>query len=96
MFLTAAFSWLPAENFGTVAAGMCTFWLGFRGLTPSRAARWLVENLPHPVNVIESPCYSASVTQSSTASTAAPASRRERFAFDATASTNSCFVTCSS
>jgi hypothetical protein len=23
--LTALLSWLPAENFGTVAAGMCTF-----------------------------------------------------------------------
>src|SRR5688500_17845826 len=75
---------------------MCTFWLGLRGLTPSRAARFAVENLPKPVNVIESPLRSASVTHSRTASTAAPASRRERFDFDATASTNSCFVTCHS
>src|SRR5215213_3524850 len=75
---------------------MCTFWLGLRGLTPSRAARFAVENFPKPVNVIESPFWSASVTHESTASTAALASRRERFDFDATASTNSCFVTCHS
>ena len=31
--------WLPAENFGTFAAGMWTFCVGLRGLTPSRAAR---------------------------------------------------------
>ena len=53
--LTALFSALPAENFGTRAAGMCTFWDGLRGLTPSRAARCDVENLPNPVKVTASP-----------------------------------------
>src|SRR5688500_15082500 len=75
---------------------MCTFSLGLRGLTPSRAARSAVVNFPNPVNVIVSRALSASVTQSRNASTAAPASRLDRLLFDATASTNSCFVTCHS
>ena len=73
--MTAFFSWLPAVNFGTVAAGICTFWPGFRGLTPSRAARRVVWNLPKPVNVIASPDRSVLVITSMTASTAFPASR---------------------
>ena len=32
--LTALFSLLPAENFGTFDAGMCTRSLGLRGFTP--------------------------------------------------------------
>ena len=38
-------------NFGTVAAGMCTFWLGFRGFTPMRALRSDVANFPNPVKL---------------------------------------------
>ena len=55
---------LPALNFGTCAAGMCTFWLGFCGLTPVRAARCFVENLPKPGIVTASPRLSASVIES--------------------------------
>ena len=73
--LTALFSALPAENLGTRAAGMCTFSDGFRGFTPSRAARCDVENLPNPVNVTASPALSVSVTESRKASTAFAASR---------------------
>jgi hypothetical protein len=36
--LTALFRALPAENFGTVAAAICTF-SPVRGFTPCRAAR---------------------------------------------------------
>src|SRR5215210_3754263 len=67
-----------------------------RGLTPSRALRSTVENLPKPVKVTASPDLSASVTESRNASTAFAASRCERPAFCATRSTNSCFVTCPS
>ena len=59
--MTADLSPLPAENFGTVAAGMCTFSLGLRGLTPVRAARFAVENLPNPVNVTSPLPFSVSV-----------------------------------
>ena len=44
----------PGENFGTFAAGICTFWPGWRGFTPSRAFRKAVENLPTPVKVTTS------------------------------------------
>ena len=47
---TACFSWLPAENLGTVVAGICTRSVGFLGLTPWRAARAWVVNFPNPVN----------------------------------------------
>jgi len=82
-------------NFGTVVAAMWTF-SPVRGLTPMRAARAEVENLPKPVNVIVSPLFNASVIVSSTASTAAPASRLDMPAASATASTKSCLVTFSS
>src|SRR6266498_5269715 len=91
--LTACFSVLPAENFGTVAAGIVTFWLGLRGLTPCRSLRCCVVNFPKPVKLTSPPERSVSVTVSSTASTASPASRLDMFAFCATRSTNSCFVT---
>ena len=81
-----------AENFGTRAAGMCTFSDGFRGFTPSRAARCDVENLPKPVNVTASPDLSVSVTESRKASTAFAASRAESPLFVATFPTNSCLV----
>ena len=42
--MTAFLRLLPAENFGTVAALMYTFSLGLRGLTPSRAARWVARD----------------------------------------------------
>src|SRR5262249_52295463 len=84
------------ENFGTRAAGMCTFSLGLRGLTPIRAARFAVENLPNPVNVTSPPPFSVSVTASRNASTALPASRLDSCARRATSDTNSCFVTLSS
>src|SRR6266536_1573535 len=90
--LTAAFSWLPAENFGTVAAGIVTFWLGLRGFTPWRSARRWVENFPKPVNATSCPPRKASVIESRKASTAFAASRLDRPAFDATSLTNSCFV----
>src|SRR5205814_8216709 len=76
--LTAALSWLPAENFGTVAAGIVTFSVGFRGLTPWRSARCCVENLPKPVKATSSLLRSASVTESRNASTALAASRDAR------------------
>src|SRR6266540_2374498 len=90
---TACLSELPAENFGTVAAGIVTFWLGLRGLTPCRSLRCCVVNFPKPVKLTSPPERSVSVTVSSTASTASPASRLDMFAFCATRSTNSCFVT---
>src|SRR5205823_12706052 len=67
-----------SENLGTQAAGIWTFSLGFRGLTPWRAARCCVENLPNPVNATSSRFFSASVIVSIMASTASPASRRPR------------------
>ena len=54
-------SWLPAENFGTMEAGMVTFSVGFRGLTPMRSARCCVENFPKPVKAISPPPFSVSV-----------------------------------
>src|SRR5262249_9340216 len=84
---------LPAENFGTVAAGIVTFSLGLRGLTPWRSLRCWVENFPKPVKLTSPPFFSVSVIESSTASTASAASRLDRFAFWATLSTNSCLVT---
>src|SRR5215210_6030175 len=91
--LTAVFSELPAENFGTVAAGMVTFWVGLRGLTPWRSLRCWVENFPKPVKLTSPPVRRTSVMDSSTASTASEASRLDRLPFCATLSTNSCFVT---
>src|SRR4029079_12790974 len=90
------FSWLPAVNFGTVAAGIVTFSPGVRGVTPWRSARWDVLNLPKPVNATSPPLFSVSVMVSRNASTALPASRRESPALSAIRSTNSCFVTTSS
>jgi hypothetical protein len=51
--LTACLSWLPAENFGTVVAGICTRWDGFLGLTPWRAARRWVVNFPKRRNGLD-------------------------------------------
>src|SRR3954453_15356524 len=90
--LTAVFSVLPAENFGTVAAGIVTFSVGFRGLTPWRSLRCWVENFPKPVKLTSPPLRSVSVIESSTASTASAASRLDKLAFWATLSTHSCFV----
>src|SRR5438067_10557674 len=90
---TADLSELPAENFGTVAAGICTFSPGRRGLTPVRAARCWVENFPKPVKLTASPRFNESVIESRNASTALAASRLFSPLFDATCSTNSCFVT---
>ena len=56
---------LPAENFGTVAAGMVTFWLGFLGFTPCRSLRCCVVNFPKPVKLTSPPERSVSVTVSS-------------------------------
>src|SRR5690242_19504287 len=75
---------------------MCTFSLGLRGLTPVRAARFAVENLPNPVNVTSPLPFSVSVMASRNASTALPASRLDSCARRATSETNSCFVTLSS
>src|SRR5262249_58997668 len=91
--LTALLSVLPAENFGTVAAGIVTFSLGLRGLTPCRSLRCWVENFPKPVKLTSPPPFRTSVIDSSTASTASAASRLDRLPFWATLSTNSCFVT---
>src|SRR5262245_11226698 len=91
---TACLSWLPAENLGTVVAGICTRSEGFLGLTPWRAARRWVVNLPNPVNDTSPPERRTSVIESRNASTASEASRFERPALSATLSTNSCFVTC--
>src|SRR5438309_4014786 len=52
---TACLSWLPAENFGTVVAGICTRCEGFLGLTPCRAARAWVVNFPKPVKATSPP-----------------------------------------
>ena len=67
--------WLPAENFGTRAAGMCTFSVGLRGFTPVRAARCCAVNLPNPVKATSPPLLRVSVIVSRNASTALPASR---------------------
>src|SRR5205823_10212786 len=75
---------------------MCTFSLGLRGLTPVRAARFAVENLPNPVNVTSPLPFSVSTMVSRNASTALPASRFDSCARRATSDTNSCFVTLSS
>src|SRR6476659_9089417 len=92
--LTAAFSWLPAENFGTLLAGMVTFWPGLRGFTPVRALRACTLNFPKPVKVTSSPFLRASFTDSSTASSAVPASFLDRPDLVATASIKSLLVTC--
>src|SRR3954451_19673678 len=92
-FLTADFNALPAENFGTRAAGISTFCSGLRGLTPVRAARTCVWNLPKPVNVTSPPDRSVSVTVSRKASTARPASRAVSWLRRATSATNSCLFT---
>src|SRR5215203_3272820 len=94
--LTACLSWLPAENFGTVVAGISTRWEGFLGLTPCRAARRWVVNLPNPVKDTSPPDRRVSVIESRKASTASAASRFEILALSATFSTNSCFVTSAS
>src|SRR5205085_8602827 len=73
--LTADLRALPAENFGTRAAGMCTFSVGLRGFTPVRAARCWLENLPKPVKDTSPPLFNVSVIASRKASTALPASR---------------------
>src|SRR2546421_229622 len=65
---------LPAENFGTVAAGIVTFWDGLRGLTPWRSFRCWVENFPKPVKLISPPWVRISWIESSTASTCSAAS----------------------
>src|SRR5712691_3339536 len=75
---------------------MCTFSVGLRGLTPVRAARFAVENLPNPVNVTSPLPFSVSTMVSRNASTALPASRLDSCARRATSDTNSCFVTFSS
>src|ERR1043165_6775970 len=75
--LSAALSWLPALNFGTVVAAIWTR-SPVRGFTPCRAALAAAENLPKPVKLIESPLFRVSVTASMKASTALPASRAER------------------
>src|SRR5262249_54491834 len=90
---TACFSALPAENFGTRAAGIWTRSEGLRGLTPVRAARFCVENLPKPVNETSSPLRSVSVMVSRNASTALPASRFDSCVFRATSAPKSCLVT---
>src|SRR3954452_1360818 len=92
-YLTAALSWLPAENFGTVLAGMVTFCPGFRGFTPVRALRFCTVNLPKPVKTTSSPLDSASLIDSSVASTAAVASFLLSPLLLATLSMNSLFVT---
>src|SRR5262245_3307532 len=91
---TACLSWLPAENLGTVVAGIWTRSEGFLGFTPWRAARRWVVNFPNPVNDTSPPERRTSVIESRNASTASPASRLESPALSATLSTNSCFVTC--
>ena len=55
--MTAFLSCEPAENFGTLAAAICTG-SPVRGFTPWRAARRVTWNLPKPVNVMESPLRS--------------------------------------
>src|SRR5829696_9260342 len=90
--LRACFNWLPAENFGTRAAGIVTFW-PVRGFTPCRSLRCWGENLPKPVNATCSPPLRASVIESRNASTAFVASRFESPLFAATLSVNSAFVT---
>ena len=45
--LTASSASCRRRTSAPVAAGMCTFCHGFRGLTPSRAARCEVENFPN-------------------------------------------------
>src|SRR4051812_30192714 len=92
--LPADLSELPAENFGTRAAGISTFSVGLRGLTPVRAARCCVVNLPNPVNATSPPALSVSVIVSRNASTALPASRAVSWLRRATSATNSCLVTC--
>ena len=84
-------SWLPAENFGTVVAAICTR-SPVRGLTPWRAARGAAENLPKPVKLTVSPAFSVSVTDSMNASTALPASRAESPLFWPTLLMKSCLV----
>ena len=86
----------PAVNFGTVEAGMSTFWPGLRGFTPCRAARCCTLNLPKPVKVTSPPPLSVSEIVPSTASTAFPASRLDSPVRLATCSMNSLFVTTNS
>ena len=81
--LTAALSWLPALNFGTVVAAICDPLAGAR-VDALRAARSRRRELPEAVKLTESPAFSASVTDSRNASTALPASRFVRPLFSAT------------
>src|SRR5690606_9790653 len=89
---TASFSALPALNAGLLDAGIAIGSL-VRGFRPVRAARALTEKEPKPTRLTVSPRLSAAVTDSSTASSARPASALDRPALSATWSINSLLFT---
>src|SRR3954451_11018062 len=89
----AVFSELPAANFGTRAAGISTFSVGFRGLTPVRAFRSCTVNLPKPVKLTSPPCFNVSVIASRKACTARSESCRLSPLRRETSATNSCRFT---
>lgn len=74
-YLTASLSVFPALNEGTFIAGIEIRWVGLRGFTPVRAARWETRNVPKPVIVMELPFLSSFVTSVVSASREAAAAR---------------------
>jgi hypothetical protein len=59
-FTTAAFSWLPALNFGVILAGMLMGTPVF-GFLPIVAALLAVQNVPNPSSLTSSPPLKAAV-----------------------------------
>src|SRR5690606_10458786 len=86
--LTASFRPLPAENFGTLRAGIFTS-APVCGLRPVVASRLETEKFPKPIRRTSPPLFSWLVMTEKTASTAAWASALESLAASATADTSS-------
>src|SRR5690606_20780715 len=84
--LTASFRPLPAENLGTLRAGICTS-APVCGLRPVEASRFDTEKLPKPTRRTSPPFFNSPVMAENTASTAAVASPFESLAASATAET---------
>src|SRR5690606_16342402 len=85
---TASLSALPALKPGFIEAAILIS-SPVRGLRPVRAARLRTSKVPKPTRVTLSPFFRALVMVAMTASTARPASARDRSAAPATASMNS-------
>ncbi|CDX58255.1 hypothetical protein MPL1032_270097 [Mesorhizobium plurifarium] len=86
--MTASLRPLPAENFGTVRAGIFTS-APVCGLRPVEAARFDTVKFPKPTSRTSPPFFSSPVITENTASTADCASAFEMLAASATADTSS-------